>query len=750
MSQTDSLQHFTVGDIEVSPQHNTLRHQSQTVTVQPKVMAVLYYLAQHQTRVVSNEELLDAVWHGRIVTLASVQKSINALRSALAELTDAQEFVVYFSKRGYQLMPKVRWSEASPAPLEPPQEAKAALNEEPPRRKPGAVYLWGALMGAVLLIGIVSLYATRPGVATGPGVTATQPGVGGPPQVTVSATKSDAPPVWRNVSIYLPDTSNAHLATPTPDGKRTAYVREAVNDGNHQSDLMIRDHSGQDWLLARSNSTWVDLAWSPSGRALAALEIYRADGLFSEPNFYQTPQYLYNFHLFTLDLKGQHLLEKNLLSQWQGTVNSITWWDENTLEFVASMGANTHKERYRYGVTDQTLTPLGVLASGYQPLMSRVLNKTTALLSRLQDKTQVEFLDEQQNLINKQAVDSSVRNLSWAPDARAVLALDARKNSIHYLPIHGQPSLVALPNPLSDMPHGSLGELSVHPAGKALLITAHTQTVPLYKQNAQGITPLTGANNSASTNLTGTNNLTGINYLIKNSVVYSPNGDAVVYATFHNNQSQLWLLNQNNTTQLHSSAGEIQTILWPSPEGLIIKIDNTLVYYQLHTHHWQTLVNDAEHSEPVAFSPATQTLWVVKLNNDVRNIWRIDAGMHKQLTFGQVGTVDAWNEVIYFQYANQQGLWKLNPQDLNHSVVNDQFPRHSQLLRVSAEAIYFVSGGPCHESDIQQFNLKHNTFSTYLKRQDNAVMSLAFAPEDGVLQVPCAANGFTVFSVHSG
>ena len=75
------------------------------------------------------------------------------------------------------------------------------------------------------------------------------------------------------------------------------------------------------------------------------------------------------------------------------------------LEFVATMGTSLSKERYHYQVTDQTLTSLPPLPSGFQPLLSRVRDKTTALISRLQDKTQVEFL-ERTTAIAEQTINS--------------------------------------------------------------------------------------------------------------------------------------------------------------------------------------------------------------------------------------------------------------------------------------------------------------------------------------------------------
>src|SRR5690606_31501029 len=95
---------FMLGEVKVSPSHNTLWTGDQSLKLQPKAMAVLYYLACNHKRVISNEELIERVWEGRVVTHGSVQKSINTLRSALSELIGDRELIAHYSKRGYQLM----------------------------------------------------------------------------------------------------------------------------------------------------------------------------------------------------------------------------------------------------------------------------------------------------------------------------------------------------------------------------------------------------------------------------------------------------------------------------------------------------------------------------------------------------------------------------------------------------------------------------------------------------------------------
>src|SRR5690554_7558327 len=100
VAMTQYLQSFTLAEVLVSPARNELSARGQTVRLQPKAMAVLCYLARHYDRVIDNDELIEHVWQGRVVTYGSVQKSINLLRKGLSELLGEREVVAHYSKKG--------------------------------------------------------------------------------------------------------------------------------------------------------------------------------------------------------------------------------------------------------------------------------------------------------------------------------------------------------------------------------------------------------------------------------------------------------------------------------------------------------------------------------------------------------------------------------------------------------------------------------------------------------------------------
>ena len=72
---------------------------------------------------------------------------------------------------------------------------------------------------------------------------------------------------------------------------------------------MIRDAAGADWLLARSNSAWVDLTWSPVGEPGRAGTVLRRRAI-KRPRLLPIAPVSGSMHLFTLDLKASTCWKK--------------------------------------------------------------------------------------------------------------------------------------------------------------------------------------------------------------------------------------------------------------------------------------------------------------------------------------------------------------------------------------------------------------------------------------------------------
>lgn len=187
---------FQLGSWLVIPGSGEIHSGETVVRVEPKVMDVLVYLAQHQGEVVSRDELERQVWRGAIVGYDAVTSTVIKLRKALGDDPHAASYVATIPKRGYQLIAPISSVVAEPA-------TRQAAPSVPPNTA-GSVSWWPRSqwqIGAVVLALIVTtgilaaIYvARRPPGALATGQTPEAP-VTRPPSIVVLPFEnlSDAP-----------------------------------------------------------------------------------------------------------------------------------------------------------------------------------------------------------------------------------------------------------------------------------------------------------------------------------------------------------------------------------------------------------------------------------------------------------------------------------------------------------------------------------------------------------------------------
>jgi DNA-binding winged helix-turn-helix (wHTH) protein/Tol biopolymer transport system component len=688
---------FMLGEVKVSPSHNTLWARNQSLKLQPKAMAVLHYLACNQSRVISNEELIERLWEGRVVTHGSVQKSINALRSALSELVGDQELIAHYSKRGYQLL-------IEPQFVAPPSsDTVNEANTTEPTVITNTLRKWRtASLTVVVLIAIATSYKTI--------------------NWNTLYLPNNHQTTFHTTQGYTNETGHERSATPHPDNQHLAYIREKLitdQPGETESEIVIRNAAGKDWHIANSDGNWFKLAWSPAGNNLVAIEVKRRDGLPLGTQFYQPSNYLYSFHIFTLDLAQERLLEKQQLSQWQGHIFSVTWWDENTLEIVAKQGPNSGNGRYRYSILDQQLKLLDEIEGTTNPVASAVLNQRTAIASLHKNKIQIDFLNAQQERISRTRLDVTAADISWIPDGSGVLvyAEDERKLLAVYL--DGK----QIPIPLADSKDKIFSRPHYSADGSGIFYTEEKRSSNIL------LAALDGTKNRLTEN-------TDFNY----AASFSPTGKKVVYASVRNNQIHLWLVEDGQERQLTKQPvpKKIDSIIWSDDgEHLVFNADNQLFHHSLLTNETTLLLTGTDKIEPVAYFPTTNRLFVLKYNGEVRNLWRIEGEQQKQLTFGAVGSAIEFGGDVYFQYISENGLWALRSTDDVLERVTPNLDEYSKLLKADNNGIYFMNGGVCQESDIYYQDYATSSKSTFLAQRNSAVSTTSFNINKGLLQTEC-------------
>jgi TolB-like protein/Flp pilus assembly protein TadD len=91
-------------DTELDLRQGELRRAGTPVHVEPQVFDLLVFLIRNRDRIVSKDEILDAVWNGRIVSEAALSSRINAARKALGDNGNDQAVIRTFHKRGFRFV----------------------------------------------------------------------------------------------------------------------------------------------------------------------------------------------------------------------------------------------------------------------------------------------------------------------------------------------------------------------------------------------------------------------------------------------------------------------------------------------------------------------------------------------------------------------------------------------------------------------------------------------------------------------
>ena len=92
---------FEFGPFLLDEPARALRLNARDVTLQPRVFDLLVYLVRHRDRVVSKDELLDALWPDVTVTDNSLQRAVSLLRGVLRE-GGQEDAVRNFPRSGYR------------------------------------------------------------------------------------------------------------------------------------------------------------------------------------------------------------------------------------------------------------------------------------------------------------------------------------------------------------------------------------------------------------------------------------------------------------------------------------------------------------------------------------------------------------------------------------------------------------------------------------------------------------------------
>ena len=95
---------FLFEDYTLDIDRQELRRGSQQIAVEPQVFDLLVYLVQNRERVVTKDDLLDAVWKGRFVSESNLTTRINAARKAIGDSGEQQRLIRTVARKGFRFV----------------------------------------------------------------------------------------------------------------------------------------------------------------------------------------------------------------------------------------------------------------------------------------------------------------------------------------------------------------------------------------------------------------------------------------------------------------------------------------------------------------------------------------------------------------------------------------------------------------------------------------------------------------------
>jgi adenylate cyclase len=95
---------FLFEDHVLDVDRRELRRGAQQIPVGPQVFDLLVYLVQNRERVVTKDDLLDAVWSGRFVSESNLTTRINAARKAIGDTGEEQRLIRTVPRKGFRFV----------------------------------------------------------------------------------------------------------------------------------------------------------------------------------------------------------------------------------------------------------------------------------------------------------------------------------------------------------------------------------------------------------------------------------------------------------------------------------------------------------------------------------------------------------------------------------------------------------------------------------------------------------------------
>ena len=105
---------YAFSDCILDTDDQTLTRKGVSVPVEPQVFELLHLLIGQAGKLVSRDQIIDAVWNGRIVSDSAVSARIAAARKAVGDDGKAQKVIQTVSRRGLRFVASLEQAKDAP------------------------------------------------------------------------------------------------------------------------------------------------------------------------------------------------------------------------------------------------------------------------------------------------------------------------------------------------------------------------------------------------------------------------------------------------------------------------------------------------------------------------------------------------------------------------------------------------------------------------------------------------------------
>jgi TolB-like protein len=102
---------YTFEGYSLDSNRRELRRGLDLIAIEPQVFDVLEYLIRNRERVVSKDELIAAVWGGRVVSESTISSRMTAVRQAIGDAGETQRLIRTVPRKGVRFIAEVRGEE---------------------------------------------------------------------------------------------------------------------------------------------------------------------------------------------------------------------------------------------------------------------------------------------------------------------------------------------------------------------------------------------------------------------------------------------------------------------------------------------------------------------------------------------------------------------------------------------------------------------------------------------------------------